>query len=211
MRKIFGIALIFVFTVTAGVVMAGTKGGDLNKGPTTDEEENWEKGKDKEFEKSKKYKKYDKENNEQEKRQDRDERKGRHDGDRDRDRRERHSRQEARRILIETNNILEDAKREAERGGYYEGLGRAYSHQREARDLYSNDRRYDRAIDHSLRAREIAKDIIQTNREIQRDSRKLKHKETPRKNYDRHDDLDNSINVKIIDDHAALKMKFKID
>lgn len=108
----------------------------------------------------------------------------------------------AREVLGQTNDTLERAQRAARRGGYRDGLGRAFAHQDEARELYRQGS-YGRAISHSMRAREIAEDIIRINQ--RRDRRSYHH------DYDRRDDLDNSINLRIRDDKAALNLRIKLD
>ncbi|HYH03757.1 MAG TPA: hypothetical protein VEC37_11680 [Bacillota bacterium] len=121
-----------------------------------------------------------------------------------REHRDSRERMRARDVLRETNNVLERAQRSSDRGGYRNGLGRAFAHQEEARDLYRYGR-YERSISHSLRAREIAEDIIRANR----DRRYRRHR--AHHDYNRHDDLDNSLSVKIIDDNVALKFRINLD
>lgn len=111
---------------------------------------------------------------------------------------------QARDVLRETNDVLEQAQRAARRGKYRNGLGLAFAHQQEARDLYYKGR-YERAISHSLRARDIASDIIKVNH----DSRHRRFR--AHNDYNRHDDLDNSLSVKIIDDNIALKFHINLD
>ncbi|HEY8465037.1 MAG TPA: hypothetical protein VIM29_13680 [Bacillota bacterium] len=110
----------------------------------------------------------------------------------------------ARNVLRETNVTLERAQIAARRGNYRNGLGRAFSHQQEARDLYRRGR-YDRAIAHSLRARDIANDVIRANNDPRYRRSRIGH------DYNRHDDLDNSIRVRLFDDNVALKIRINLD
>jgi hypothetical protein len=119
---------------------------------------------------------------------------------------DRQEREKARRVLNETHDVLDRAQREAARGGYDEGLGRAFTHQQEAKDYFRRDH-YDWAISHSMRARDIAKEIIAINGEKRREPKK----ELPHRDFSKHDDVDNSIDLKLIGDKAALKIKLKLD
>jgi hypothetical protein len=105
----------------------------------------------------------------------------------------------AKEVLEETAEQLEQAQKAALHGHYRYGLGRAYTHQEQARDLYF-DRQYERAQAHSLRAREIAVDIINANRQ--------KRYERPASHVD---GLDNQLSIKIIDDKVALRLHFTLD
>ena len=74
------------------------------------------------------------------------------------------SQQEAQSVLRRTATVLQDAQQAANRRHYSSGLGRAVAHQRYARELYWNGN-YQDAIFHSLRARRMAIQVIEGNRE----------------------------------------------
>lgn len=74
------------------------------------------------------------------------------------------SRNDARYIINRTSRVLSDAQRAADRRHRYFGLGRAVAHQQKARDLYRYGS-YRDAIFHSLRARDLAFQVIEQNRE----------------------------------------------
>jgi hypothetical protein len=112
---------------------------------------------------------------------------------------------QAKQILGETAGRLLQAQRAARRGNYRYGLGKAYAHQKQARNLYY-DGQYKRAIAHSFRAREIALEIIDANRPgPSRFSNR-----SPRRRH-RHDDLDSQLSIKIVDDKVALRLHFNLD
>jgi hypothetical protein len=112
------------------------------------------------------------------------------------------SKARARRVLRETADYLVKAQWAARRRHYYFGLGKAYAHQEEARKLYAK-RWYRNAIDHSMRAREIAKDVIEANRPGRR------HRYGPPPEYD--DSIDNELSVNIRDDKAVLSLRIRLD
>lgn len=109
-----------------------------------------------------------------------------------------------RQVLRETAECLVQAQRAARSGNYRFGLGKAYAHQEQARNLYF-ERRYERARLHSLRAREIANYIIVQNRSGSR-----RYSERYRR-YQENDSLDNSLSIRIVDDNIALKLRIDLD
>ncbi|HYH02283.1 MAG TPA: hypothetical protein VEC37_04225 [Bacillota bacterium] len=112
---------------------------------------------------------------------------------------------EAKQTLRETADYLVHAQQAANRGHYSYGLGKAYAHQEEARDLY-HARRYERSIAHSLRARDIANFIIRENRE-----RRYRESVRPPRYADRNDEIDNELSIRVVDDKVALKLKINLD
>lgn len=109
---------------------------------------------------------------------------------------------QAKRVLNYTFEILIQAQRAARRGGYREGLGRAFAHQDRAEELYESGE-YNRSIRHSLRAREIAEYIIDENSGI--------HPHHRRHHHSNPDDLDRSLSINIFDDNMALKFRVNSD
>ncbi len=73
-------------------------------------------------------------------------------------------REDARYIIHRTAQVIYDAQHAAEFGHRYDGLRLAIGHQQRARQLY-DDALYQEAIYHSLRARDLAVQVIQANRE----------------------------------------------
>lgn len=110
-------------------------------------------------------------------------------------------RERAREVLEETADTLERAQWSARRGHYRDGLGRAWAHQEEARDLYFNGE-YERAIAHSMRARDIAVYIIDANR---------RGPGGPHRHHFQEHELDNQLHVRIVDDNVALKLRFNLN
>ncbi|MGD8401215.1 MAG: hypothetical protein PVH64_09840 [Bacillota bacterium] len=114
-----------------------------------------------------------------------------------------YGRVKARQVIRKTTIYLERAQRAARRGYYRYGLGKAYAHQKEARNLYLK-RWYRQAIAHSLRARKISQNIIDANRPG--GPRRLEHY------YGRYDDeIDNKLSIRIEDDKAVLKFRIQLD
>ena len=81
----------------------------------------------------------------------------------ERERREK-AQDDARYIIHRTADVIYVAQRSANHRHYYKGLAQAVSHQQKARRLYMSGF-YQDAIFHSLRARRIAIQVIQGNRE----------------------------------------------
>jgi hypothetical protein len=73
-----------------------------------------------------------------------------------------HIRDDARYIIHRTAAVIDDAQQAAERRHRYMGLAQAVANQQQARRLYMNGN-YRDAIFHSLRARDIALQIIRNN------------------------------------------------
>jgi hypothetical protein len=73
-------------------------------------------------------------------------------------------REDARYIIHRTAETIFGAQQAAERGRHYNGLRQSIAHQQRARELYQNGL-YREAIYHSLRARDIAFQVITLNRE----------------------------------------------
>lgn len=122
---------------------------------------------------------------------------------------DRHSPKEksrARSTIRETAGHLSRAQAAARTGHYSYGLGKAYAHQEQARDFYFNGR-YERAIAHSLRARDIALYIIKENRE----GRYRAAAPPPRRYAERHDDIDDQLSIRVVDDKVAIKLKINLD
>ncbi len=67
-------------------------------------------------------------------------------------------------VIHRTATTISNAQRAAERGRRYEGLGMAIAHQRKARNLYWEGA-YRLAIYHSLRARDLAFQVVAINRQ----------------------------------------------
>jgi hypothetical protein len=116
-------------------------------------------------------------------------------------RRDPRERLKAKKVLRDTGNYLIRAQREARRGRYYFGLGKAYAHQEEAKKLYWG-RHYRSAMAHSLRARQIARDVIEANRP----GRSRRYGPPPKYN----DEIDNELSIKIRDDKAVLSLKINL-
>jgi hypothetical protein len=119
---------------------------------------------------------------------------------------ERERRFQAKKVLGETTNQLSRAQNVARRGHYRYGLGKAYAHQEQARELYYHGQ-YDRAMAHSMRARELAVDIITCNHR-----QRYEHPgQPPMHSVKLADDLDNELTIKVVDDKVALRLHFTLD
>jgi hypothetical protein len=118
-------------------------------------------------------------------------------------------RDHARHIIHRTYLVLDDAQRFARRGHQYAGLGLAMGHQRYARDLFDNGR-YQAAINHSLRARELAFDVIRNNGgEIRGEWGWDRTEGDYYHRMPRRDDLDLEIRGRSMDDRDAVR--FRLD
>jgi hypothetical protein len=111
----------------------------------------------------------------------------------------------ARQVLHGTADRLIQAQRAARNGHYSYGLGMAYSHQKQARNLYYEGR-YQRAIEHSMRAKYIADYIIRQNQEGRRH-----HPGEPEPCQPPHDRLDDQLSIKIVDDKVAIRLNISLD
>jgi len=72
------------------------------------------------------------------------------------------AKQHARQAYRTTAQVLMEAQDAARMGHNYQGLGRAFSHHRLARDYYYT-RDFQISVHHSLRARQIAYNVIERN------------------------------------------------
>lgn len=115
-------------------------------------------------------------------------------------------------IIHRTALIIYDAQQAAKRRHYYYGLSRAIAHQQKARQLYKIES-YRDAIYHSLRARDLAFQVIRENRErprreFYRDELEISYSRTaPRNN-----ELDIRINtIKIGKDDQVVNLHFELD
>jgi hypothetical protein len=108
---------------------------------------------------------------------------------------------EAKRVIRATADYLIRAQQAARKGRYYFGLGKAYAHQEEAQKLYRGGH-YKSAMAHSLRARQIARDVIEANRP----GRPRRYGLSPQYN----DEIDNQLSIKIRDDKAVLSLKINL-
>lgn len=72
-------------------------------------------------------------------------------------------RQDSRAVLNRTATVIREAQLAARKNGYAHGLSKAFAHQDYARKLHMRGE-YREAIFHSMRARNIAYDIIEKNR-----------------------------------------------
>ena len=128
------------------------------------------------------------------------------------DRRENRERDDARYILHRSAMLVFDAQKAAERGRRYFGLARAIGNQDRARDLYLKGI-YRDAIYHSLRARDLAIQVIRANqgvlrKEFFRDAREDGYA----RNAPRGEDLDIKLDrVKFGKDDAIVHLKFELD
>ncbi len=125
---------------------------------------------------------------------------------------ERQAREDARFVIHRTALVLDDAQTAARRHRRYNGLGMAVAHQRRAQDLYRQGL-YRDAIFHSLRARNIAFEVIQNNRErirpeFRRDTLEDRYyHDSPRDN-----DLDLNMGmIKIDRDDAVISLHLNFD
>jgi hypothetical protein len=110
----------------------------------------------------------------------------------------------AKQVLRETADCLIQAQRAA-RYGNGNGLGMAYTHQQQAWKLYYQGF-YRRSIGHSMRARFIANEIIRHNQAGRRPG-----PGGPPPYRPSHDNLDDELSIKIIDDNIAIRLKIDLD
>jgi len=119
------------------------------------------------------------------------------------------AKQHARQVYRRTATILVEAQDAARMGHRYQGLNRAISHQRLAKDYYYT-RNFEMSINHSLRAREIAFDVINNN----------SHRRSRRPDFDsvelryRNNMRSNDLDTKVSDDgdeEDSLKVKINLD
>lgn len=135
-------------------------------------------------------------------------------GERDKfhDQRDNQERDDAGYILHRSAMLVFDAQKAAEHGHHYKGLAWAIGNQQRARELYLGGQ-YRDAIFHSLRARDLAIQIIRENRgnlrrEFLRDGREDGYAH----NAPRGEDLDVKLDMhKIGRDDAIVHLKFELD
>jgi hypothetical protein len=124
----------------------------------------------------------------------------------------RQERNDADYIIHRTATTIFAAQKAADYGHHYYGLGQAVAHQQKARELYW-DGSYREAIYHSLRARDLAFQVIVANRErprreYYRDEMEDRYNQTAPKGKQ----LDIGIDtVKIGIDDAVVKLHFGLD
>ena len=119
-------------------------------------------------------------------------------------------RADSRSVIQRTAPVLIDAQQIARRHHFRSGLAQAVAHQQMARDLYARGS-YQNAIFHSLRAREIAIQIIQRNRgPIRRDYSRDQIEDDYYHRAPPAHDLDRSI-IRIEKDDDALQIKIDIN
>jgi hypothetical protein len=71
----------------------------------------------------------------------------------------------AKQAIMRTNSVVKAAQKAAAKGGNSTGLGLAVGHQRFAVNLYQEGR-YQQAIYHTLRSRELAAQVIERNKGV---------------------------------------------
>jgi hypothetical protein len=106
-------------------------------------------------------------------------------------------------VLRKTADVLIRAQWAA-RNGYGQGLGMAYTHQQQAWNLYYEGR-YQRSIEHSVRARLIANEIIRRSQTGRRPGPGSPPYRLP------HDRLDDELSIRIVDDNIAIRLKIDLD
>lgn len=123
-----------------------------------------------------------------------------------------HERNDAAYILQRTTKVIYAAKAAAMHRHHYFGMAKAVAHQQKARELYWK-RLYREAIFHSLRARKMAFDILEANRERPRREYYRNNMEeryghvSPREN-----DLDMRIDLqKVGDDYKVTRFELNLD
>ncbi len=122
-------------------------------------------------------------------------------------------REDCRYIIHRTSETILYAQQAALRGHYTTGLARAIAHQQRARELY-DARLYWSAIQHSLRARSLAKNVIIGNREKWVGS-KYEY-DAREKRYQRYTPKDNDLDIRVDfssvgSDDAVIRIKFELD
>lgn len=195
----------------------------LKKGPGPKDKKDDKKAHDRSEKERKERERREKERREQERRErerkeqerrerERRERERREQERRERERRERLKREQqedARYIIRRTADVIYVAQRSTGRRHYYKGMSKAVAHQQKAQRLYRAGA-YQEAIFHSLRARRIAIEIIQGNREKWNgswDTREDKY----RKIAPRDADLDVKLDLIKIGDKEAVRISIDLD
>lgn len=200
----------------------------LKKGPGPKDKKDDKKAHDRSEKERKERERREKERKEKERReQERRERERKEQERRERERRERERREQERReqerrerlrreqqedaryIIHRTADVIYVAQRSTSRRHYYKGMSKAIAHQQKAQRLYRAGA-YQEAIFHSLRARRIAIEIIQGNREKWNgswDTREDKY----RKIAPRDADLDVRLDLIKIGDKEAVRISIDLD
>lgn len=111
----------------------------------------------------------------------------------------------ARQILRRTGEILQRAQRAADRGGYYQGLGKAVAHHRRSRRLFRADF-YPEAVFHSMSARRIAFEVLKNNRAMSREDWRAMQDDD-----NRDFDLDRWVLREADDDRSSLRLIIEFD
>lgn len=127
------------------------------------------------------------------------------------DRRLMQERDDARYVINRTASVISRAQRNARMNHYYAGFARAIAHQNKARELFQN-RRYQEAIFHSLRARKLAMQVIRGNREhwsgYSRNDREERYIRMAPSDHD----LDIRVDwQKVGNDDAAVRIQFNLN
>lgn len=128
-----------------------------------------------------------------------------------RDREREKLREDARAIIQRTTVVLREAQQTAKRHRYTRGLAKAVAHQERARELYWRGD-YKDAIFHSLRARDLAFQIIRGNRQSYRKEYDWNDMERRyRHDCPKDDDLDVRIEWRSRNDKEMLTIKLIFD
>jgi HEPN domain-containing protein len=149
--------------------------------------------------------------------------KGNHDGpDRFHDRghsryeehQEREGKRDARNVLERTERVIDEAQDSVRMRHRNRGLARAVGHQQRAIELYRVGQ-YQDAIFHSLRARDIAIQIMEANhREVRSDFRRDRVEEDYARRAPRDNDLDVKVDWSKVgndDDAARVQIRLNLD
>ena len=190
----------------------------LKKGPHPKDKKDDKRGHDSKERERKERERLEKERKEQERRErERREKERKEQERRERERREqerrerlrREQQEDARYIIRRTADVIFVAQRSTGRRHYYKGMSKAIAHQQKAQRLYRSGA-YQEAIFHSLRARKIAIEIIQRNREKWNgswDTREEKY----RRISPRDADLDVKLDLIKIGDQEAVRISIDLD
>ncbi|TCL64243.1 hypothetical protein EDC14_101949 [Hydrogenispora ethanolica] len=125
---------------------------------------------------------------------------------------DRRVRDDARFVIHRTAQVIDDAQAAARRGHRPMGLAQAVAHQRWARDLYWKGA-YRDAIYHSLRARNIAFQVLENNRGwVRREYRRDNMEEVYFRSSPRDKDLDLSLGmIKVGRDDEFISIRLNLD
>lgn len=124
---------------------------------------------------------------------------------------QRRLRDDARYIIHRTSEVIMEAQNAARRNHYANGLSKAVAHQDWARNLYMRGN-YRDAIYHSMRARNIAYQILRENRSPRRYNNDWDDREYGYRDYaPQDDDLDLQINWKLKTDDETIYLRLNLD